>query len=141
MPWKGDATLQKTGEWKPYNVKALEQNVSLVFKTGDIGKLNKPTYTFIVNHLGFIAHYDLIGFQCTYADLDEFRERLQTSEYSGRLDYNLEWADRYEGDRDFNKWYGSAYCKSVADGIRRIIAVAKNQLQQPALPIPAWELA
>lgn len=133
--------MQKQGEWKPYNVKALEQNVALVFKTGDIGKLNKPTYTFIIGHMGFIAHYDLIGFQCEYADLDEFRERLQTSEYSKRLDYNLDWANRYEGDRDFNKWYGPAYCKSVTEGIRHIIAVARNQHKQAALPIPAWELA
>ena len=91
--------------------------------------------------MGFIAHYDVFGFQCVYAGLDLFREKLQTSEYSDRLDYNLDWADRYEGDRDFNKWYGPAYCRSVAEGIRAIIAVTRNQLQQPALPIPAWELA
>jgi len=114
--------------------------MALVFRTGDIDKLNKYTYTFIIDHMGFIAHYDLIGFQCTYADLDEFREKLQTSEYSNRPDYNLDWADRYEGDRDFIKWYGSAYCKSVAEGIKHIIAVARNQHKQEALPIPAWEL-
>ena len=132
--------MQKPGEWKPYNVKALKQNMALVFQTGDIGKLNKPTYTFIINHMGFIAHYDLNGFQCNYGYLDEFREKLQTSEHSKLLDYNLNWADRYAGDRDFNKWYGAAYCKSVAEGIRGIIAVARNQHKQPTLPIPAWEL-
>ena len=133
--------MQKQGQWKPYNVRALERNVALVFKTGDIGKLNKPTYTFIIHHMGFIAHYNLSGFQWEYANLDKFRERLLTSEYSSSLDYNLEWADRYEGDRDFNKWYGSAYCKSVAEGIRGIIAVARSQPKQPTLPMPAWELA
>jgi len=133
--------MQKEGEWKPYNVRVLERNIALVFRTGDIGKLNKYTYTFIISHMGFIAHYSLSGFQGRYADLDEFRERLQTSEYSQRLNYNLDWADRYEGDRDFNKWYGPAYCKSVAEGIKHIIAVARSQLKQPALPIPAWELA
>ncbi|MEA3442503.1 MAG: hypothetical protein U9R04_03315 [Chloroflexota bacterium] len=132
--------MQKQGEWKPYNVRFLQRNMALVFRTGDIRKLNKYTYTFIIDHMGFIAHYDLIGFQCTYADLNEFREKLQTSEYSNRLDYNLDWADRYEGDRDFIKWYGSAYCKSVAEGIKHIIAVARNQHKQEALPIPAWEL-
>jgi hypothetical protein len=90
--------------------------------------------------MGFIAHYDLIGFQWRYANLDEFRERLQTSEYSKLLDYNLNWADKYEADRDFNKWYGAAYCKSVAEGIRHIIAVARNERKQAILPIPAWEL-
>ena len=132
--------MQKQGQWKPYNVKALERNVALVFRTGDIGKLNKPTYNFIIDHMGFIAHYSLIGFQGTYANLDEFRERLQTSEYSELLDYNLNWANNYEADRDFNKWYGAAYCKSVAEGIRHIIAVARNERKQAILPIPAWEL-
>jgi len=127
--------MEKDGKWKPYNVKPLEQNVALVFRSGDIQRLNKQTYTFIINHMGFIAHYDLVGFQCAYADLNEFRERLQTSEYSRRLDYNLKWADQYEGDQEFNKWYGSAYCQSVANGIRRIIAAAKNQLRQSALAI------
>ncbi len=108
--------------WKPCNVDALERNVALVFRTGDINKLNKPTYRFIINHMGFIAHDNLNGFQDEYSNLEEFRERLQTSEYSTRLDYNLNWANKYEGDRDFNKWYGPAYCKSVAAGIRRIIS-------------------
>jgi len=132
--------MQKQGQWKPYNVKALERNVALVFRTGDIDKLNKYTYNFIIDHMGFIAHYSLIGFQGTYANLDEFRERLQTSEYSQCLDYNLNWANNYEADRDFNKWYGAAYCKSVAEGIRHIIAVARNERKQAILPIPAWEL-
>ncbi|GAI87589.1 unnamed protein product, partial [marine sediment metagenome] len=43
--------MQKEGEWKAYNVRALEQNVALVFRTGDIQRLNKPTYTFIINHM------------------------------------------------------------------------------------------
>lgn len=132
--------MQKQGEWKPYNVKFLERNIALVFRAGDIHKLNKYTYTFIINHMGFIAHYDLTGFHCRYANLDEFREKLQTSEYSNRLDYNLNWANKYEADPDFNKWYGAAYCQSVAEGIRHIIAVARNEHKQVGLPIPAWEI-
>lgn len=129
--------MQKEGNWKPHNVRALEQNIALVFRTGDINRLKKPTYTFIINDMGFIAHYDLNGFQHTYADLDEFREKLQTSEYSHNLDYNLNWAAAYEGDRDFIKWYGQAYCKSVSDGIRRIITVVRSQTRQSAMPIPS----
>ena len=125
--------MPEKGNWKPHNVLALERNIALVFKTGDIGKLNKPTYNFIIQDMGFIAHYDLDGFQCAYADLDEFRQKLQTSEYSQDPDYNLKWADRYEVDRDFNKWYGPAYCKSVAEGIRRIVSAARTQPEQPAL--------
>ena len=124
---------QESGNWKPYNVKALESNVSLVFRTGDIGKLNKPTYEFIHLDMGFIAHFNLQGFQCAYADLELFREMLQRSEHSHDPDYNLRWADRCEGDRDFIKWYGEAYCKSKAEGIRRIVAVARNQVEQLTL--------
>lgn len=121
---------QERGNWKPYHVPTLERNISLVFRTGDISKLNKATYNFIILHMGFIAHYDLYGFQCTYRDLEEFRLKLQTSEYSRDPDYNLKWADRYEGDPDFNRWYGAAYCRSVSQGIRRIVAVARSESKQ-----------
>lgn len=123
--------MAKDGTWSPHNVAFLKRNIQEVFRSGDIGKLSKATYEFIINDMHFIAHYSLLGFQDRYGDLDEFREMLQTSEYSRDPDYNLRWADQYEGDRDFNKWYGPAYCKSVADGIRAIVAVARAK--QPAL--------
>ena len=132
--------MPKDGNWKPYNVDYLERNIREVFRTGDIGKLTKGTYQFITLHMGFIAHYDLYGFQCVYADLDMFREKLQTSEYSRDPDYNLKWADKKETDRDFLKWYGYPYCHSVAEGIRRIVKAAREQPEQRPLPIPAWEL-
>ena len=132
--------MPKDGNWKPYNVDYLERNIREVFRTGDIGKLTKGTYEFITLHMGFIAHYDLHGFQCVYADLDLFREMLQRSEYSHDPDYNLEWADRKEGKYEpFIKWYGYAYCHSVAEGIRRIVKAAREP-EQIRLPIPAWEL-
>ena len=125
--------MEKAGNWKPHNVRALEQNVALVFRTGAIGKLNGATYRFIILDMGFIAHYDLRGFQSDYADLEHFRLMLQTSEYGSDPDYNLKWADQYEGDRDFLKWYGPAYCQSVSEGIRRVVAVARNHQATRAL--------
>jgi len=121
---------QESGNWRPYNAEFLERNILQVFKTGDIGNLNKATYLFITAHMGFIAHYDLHGFQCEYEDIELFRLKLQTSEYSRNPNYNLEWAERYQGDRQFNEWYGPAYCRSVAQGIRRIVAATKTQGQQ-----------
>jgi len=105
-----------------------------VFSSGDIHPLNKYAYQFITSHMGFIAHFDLHGFRSTYAGIEDFRSMLQTSEYSHDSDYNIKWADRYEADRQFNEWYGAAYCRSVADGIRRIVAVARQQVVQPSLP-------
>ena len=127
------------GNWKPYNVDYLERNIRQVFKSGDIHKLSKGTYEFITLQMGFIAHYNLYGFQAAYHDLELFREMLQRSEYSHDPDYNLNWANRKETDKDFLKWYGYAYCHSVAEGIRRIVAVARSQSVQAELPIPVWE--
>jgi len=133
----------EAGNWKPYNVDYLERNIRQVFESGDIGKLTKATYEFIHQHMGFIAHYDLMGFQGEYANrLDDLRLYLQTSEFISRdPDYNLRWADKCEFDRQFVKWYGEAYCRSEAEGIRRIVAVARSQSTQSRLPFSALDLA
>lgn len=117
---------QEAGKWKPYNVKAIVNNVALVFKNRNINKLNNPAYNFIIQHMGFIAHYSLQGFQDSYADLEDFARKLQTSEYSDDHGYNLREADRRERDGDFQKWYGPVYNKSVAEAIRGIVEVARK---------------
>ena len=125
----------EAGKWPPYNVEALDQNIARVFFEEDIGKLNKPTYQFIIAHMGFIAHYDLRGFQGEYQDLDHFgpcsrRPRVRDP------NYNLQQAQRFENDRDFDKWYGQVYCHSVADGIRRIVKQARARtVRQTKMPI------
>jgi hypothetical protein len=124
--------MQQRGAWKPYNVKALVSNVEQVFKTGSIEQLNKPTYQFITLHMGFIAHYNLLGFQDEYQDLRNFCQKLQTSENSTERDYNLRAADKYETDSDFRKWYGEAYNKSKAEAIRGIVEVARKYEQATA---------
>ncbi len=120
-------------KWKPHNVEALGRNIVLVFKKGDIAALNQPTYEFIILEMGFIAHYNLSGFQSAYTDLDEFRAALQAGEMSEDPGHNKKWADHYEADPDFNKWYGPDYCKSVTEGIRRIIQAACATEKPPTL--------
>jgi hypothetical protein len=117
---------QEKGNWQPYNVKAIVKNVEQVFKKSDIRYLKEATYKFIINDMGFIAHYDLGGFQSEYADLREFVVKLQTSEYSTQKESNLQEADRIESDPDFEKWYGKLYNKSKAEAIRGIVAVARK---------------
>ena len=131
---------QEPGNWKPHHVPALERSIAAVFRSGDIGRLNSQTYQFIILNMGFIAHFDLNGFRHCYADLDLFRTMLQTTEHSRDPDYNLRWADKYELDNDFIRWYGIAYCKSVADGIRRIVSVARGEPRQHALAFAPLEL-
>lgn len=132
--------MQEEGKWKPYNVEYLANNIRQVFKTGDIGKLTKATYEFIILHMSFIAHYDLGGFQSEYSDIALFRRALQTSEYSDDPEANLRWASKKETDRDFLKWYGYPYCHSVSEGIREIIKAAKEQTLQKPLAIPDLEI-
>jgi hypothetical protein len=117
---------QEAGNWAPYNTKSIVDNVKLVFKTGDINKLNGTAYKFITLHMGFIAHYDLYGFRDSYQDLNQLAKTLQTSEYSDNSNHNLEWANKCEADGDFSKWYGAAYNKSVANTIRGIVAAARE---------------
>ena len=117
---------QEAGKWKPYNVKFIVSNVTSVFKNRDIAKLSKAAYLFITLHMGFIAHYSLAGFQDSYQDLEDFAKKLQTSEYGREYDYNLREADRREQDSNFDRSYGPAYNKSVAETIRGIVAVAKK---------------
>ena len=118
--------MEEQGNWKPYNVKALVRNIGLVFKKKDIMKLNKPTYKFITLHMGFIAHYDLYGFQTNYENLRLFCRTLQTGELSNDLDANLHAANSYEADRTFRHWYGEAHVRSVAVAIRGIVEMVRR---------------
>lgn len=117
---------QEKGNWAPYNVRSIVNNVNLVFKAKDIGKLNKVAYNFITQHMGFIAHYNLGGFQDVYQDLRKFAKRLQSGELSHDPNSNLHEADRQERDKWFSDQYGETYCKSKAEAIRGIVNVARK---------------
>lgn len=132
--------MPEKGKWEPYNVRAILNNVKLVFKNRDIEKLNGPTYKFITLHMGFIAHFSLHGFRGTYQDLETFAKHLQTSEYSrDDHDYNLKQAKRQESDSDFDRWYGPAYNKSVAETIRGIVEVARKYYPGTRGSIPMFD--
>lgn len=117
----------EAGNWPPYNVKAIEQNIRLVLRTGDIRKLNGKTYHVISQHMGFIAHYSLAGFGDEYQDIEEFRRKLQTSEMSRDYNHTTLQAVREETDSDFNTWYGPAYQRSKAAAMKAIIRAARTR--------------
>lgn len=73
-----------------YNSRAILNNLELVFKTNDITKLNKPTYTFVSLMSGFIAHYDLYGFQSTYEDVSTLIREIAESVQSYIPDHTYE---------------------------------------------------
>lgn len=112
---------QQQGNWKPYNVKAILNNVELIYKTNNITKLNKPTYQFISLLSGFIAHYDLYGFQNYYEDVRQLAEELS-------CDFFLSDATRDETDSDFAKWYGYEYNHSKAEIKRGLVKLSRQYL-------------
>jgi hypothetical protein len=101
----------------------IVNSVRRVLEGRNIEHLTKQAYEFITLYTGFIAHYNLQGFQDTYADLRDFVKSLQTSEYSNDMDYNLRWADELERrERDGDTGDKG---KDKADIIREIIKLAR----------------
>ncbi len=109
---------QEKGNWNPYNSKAIIHNIELIFSTGNIEKLNNPTYHFVYLLSGFIANYNLHGFQETYRDLRLFAKDL--------LDACGENEERRNLESWFVQEYGKAYCQSKADTIRGIRETVKK---------------
>ena len=56
------------GNWPVVNVKSVLASVERVFKTRDTSKLTKAAYQRLYLLSGFIAHYDLGGFQHAYRE-------------------------------------------------------------------------
>ena len=90
---------------KPYNSIAILKNIKTIFLTKDINKLNKSTYNFLYSMSGFIAHYNLTGFQYNYRDLRDLIDDLKNSS-----DYND--PEREVRDPFFAAKYGREYPKS-----------------------------
>lgn len=102
----------------PYNTKAIADNLRLVFTSGDIRKLNQPTYTFISLMSGFIAHYNLYGFQDEYTDLRQLATEILQSERD----------EEYYGTQWFIDRYGTEYPASKVATIKAVHQVAKEYL-------------
>lgn len=103
----------------PYNTKAIADNLRLVFTSGDIHKLNQPTYTFISLMSGFIAHYNLYGFQDEYADLRQLATEILQSERD----------EDYFATSWFVERYGQAYCDSKVATIKAVHQIAREYLK------------
>lgn len=119
---------QTRGQWKPLNTKSIIASVERVFKTGDISKLTKVAYNHIIQHMSFIAHYDVNGFRAEYESPVRFAQMLLTSEYSLNPDHNWRQRDRYVQDKFFADNYGLPYCQSVADANRGVLIAARKYL-------------
>ncbi len=105
---------------------ALAKNVEAVARKKDIKVLSKDAYEFIILKMGFIAHYNLFGFQDVYEDLREFFLRLQTGEYSRERDYNLDQAERQANDLFFKNNYGEENQKNTAWLMKELVNIARR---------------
>jgi len=104
--------------------KLIVNNIEKVFKQRDISVLSRQAYTFIIQYMAFIAHYNLGQFQSFYADLRLLTSELQTSEYSDDPDYNLDWADELE--RREERGDTGTQGADKAEIIRQIVAIARQ---------------
>lgn len=75
----------------------------------NIDSLNKTGYDFLYQCSGFIAHYDLYGFQEAYSDGSLKRDLVS---YAGQN----QWKNFRPGERDYD------YYMSKADVYNRILA-------------------
>ena len=58
---------------------AIIKNIDIVLKTRDIEKLSNTAYKFVMNISGFIAHYNLNGFKCSYRNVDDLERGIRES--------------------------------------------------------------
>lgn len=73
----------------------VSNNIELVFKTNDIKELTRTAYEFVSNMSGFIAHYNLYGFQDEYKDVGNLLTDITTS-------MDISQKERYINDTFFN---------------------------------------
>jgi len=113
-------------KWKCLNTKAITSNLNLVFKTRNISKLNKPTYDFIMNLSGFIAHYDLYGFQSYYSDLRDLIRDLEKSTDVLNPEYYL--SDFFQKEEESKDYYKSK--TETLKQIKPLIEKYKTEIEE-----------
>lgn len=77
-------------------VQLIVSSFRKVFKTGDIEHLTKPAYNFIYLASGFIAHYNLYGFQDEYRNVDDLKRAIIANVVSNQ------WTNFHPGERDYD---------------------------------------
>jgi len=110
---------------KPHNVKSILNNIEKVFKNNDIELLNERGYNFLYLMSGFIAHYNLYGFQGHYSDLRDLLNKIE-----GSIPIEKDMAQRDVDDPKHNG-YGLPYCKSkldIVNGLKSIVEKYKDKI-------------
>ena len=116
-------------KFKVINVSRIVRNVSRVFLKEDINILSNEAYKHIISRMGFIAHYNLYGFQCEYKYLIRFAEKLLTSEIGGGLNNTLDYAGNCKTEI-FKDHFGIDVANSFVDTIMGIRVIAIDYLEK-----------
>ena len=74
---------------------AIVKSIVAAAQTGDMTKLTKAAYTFIMLASGFIAHYDYFGFRAYYEDNGTFKADILAFQQQNQ------WANFRQGERDY----------------------------------------
>ena len=102
------------------NEKGIVKSIENVLKTGDIEKLTKDAYDFVLNLSGFIAHYSYAGFKDYYQNVADFRNDLEES--ADTHDYI-----RYIRDPHFGVGEQKEYYAQKAKILEQIATLCANE--------------
>jgi len=85
------------------NGKGIVKSIENVFNSGNIDKLAKDSYNFVMSLSGFIAHYDINGFKNNYVNVRDFLEDLDKSADIRNPKRYIE--DKYFSDNEQRVYY------------------------------------
>lgn len=111
------SNLKHHAKWT-LNVKGIEKSIESIFKTGDMVKLTKDAYKFVMGESGFIAHYNHNGFIAEYQnDIDRFRRKLH--------DAAADWK-RYKTDSCFAESDQKDYYAQKSELLRNLAVLCQS---------------
>lgn len=100
-------------------VNSIVNSFRRVFEQGDIDKLTKAAYNFIMLSSGFIAHYDINGFKSVYEDVDLFKQDILSNQRMNQ------WANFREGEPNYD------YYMQKRDIYNHICRLIKETVPKP----------
>ncbi len=90
-------------------------NIRKVMQTGNSENLTKQAYNFLYQSSGFIAHYNLYGFQGTYSNVAELAADILNNKSSNQ------WNNFNPGDRDYAYMMGKKACyNAICDMLEKL---------------------
>ena len=105
---------------------SVVKSIEKVIETDDMEKLTKPAYEFIIQKLGFIAHYSHEGFKDHYSQLGtkDFAMKLVTGE-AGIPGYNDVFAERFLSGQ-FDNLYTEQESKNIGNTMKTILQTVRS---------------